>query len=225
MTPSYAVKDGVRYRYYISTPLIQGQPNKAAKLKRIPAVEVETLITSAVRKRLTSASYRKEETESSHSLNDNELISSHIIRVDVKQDHLAVQLALSRESLVIPWAKTAAKRPREIIRPTSISSRHDHRPIRSETRTRLIAAIAKGRVWLDGLINGRITSVEDIAASENCTVRQINMTISLAFLAPSLVQAAVDGRLPRGIGIANLRHAPVEWPLQHARLGLASKTS
>src|SRR5215831_9395225 len=37
MTPSHAVKNGVRYRYYISAPLIQGQPKKAAKLKRIPA--------------------------------------------------------------------------------------------------------------------------------------------------------------------------------------------
>ena len=36
----------------------------------------------------------------------------------------------------------------------------------------------------------------EIATTENCTVRQVNMTISLAFLAPNLVQAAVDGRLP-----------------------------
>ena len=48
------------------------------------------------------------------------------------------------------------------------------------------------------------------------------MTISLAFLAPNLVQAAVDGRLPRGVGIANLRDAPAQWSRQYARLGLAS---
>jgi site-specific DNA recombinase len=47
------------------------------------------------------------------------------------------------------------------------------------------------------------------------------MTISLAFLAPNLVQAAVEGRLPRGVGIANLRDASAEWSLQYARLGLA----
>ncbi|MGA8999409.1 MAG: resolvase, partial [Pseudolabrys sp.] len=52
--------------------------------------------------------------------------------------------------------------------------------------------------------------------------RQVNMTISLAFLAPNLVQAAVDGRLPRGVGVANLRDAPAAWSLQYARLGLAS---
>ena len=68
---------------------------------------------------------------------------------------------------------------------------------------------------------GTVTNIEQIAAAETCTVRQVSMTISLAFLAPNLVQAAVDGRLPRGVGITNLRDAPAEWSRQYARLGLA----
>jgi hypothetical protein len=47
------------------------------------------------------------------------------------------------------------------------------------------------------------------------------MTISLAFLAPHLVQAAVDGRLPHGIGVARLLDAPVLWERQQEILGLA----
>jgi site-specific DNA recombinase len=47
------------------------------------------------------------------------------------------------------------------------------------------------------------------------------MTISLAFIAPGLVKAAIAGRLPRGIGVAVLRDAPAEWSLQFERLGLA----
>jgi len=43
----------------------------------------------------------------------------------------------------------------------------------------------------------------------------------MGFVAPSLVKAAIDGRLPRGIGIAELRHAPAEWSQQAARLALA----
>ena len=90
-----------------------------------------------------------------------------------------------------------------------------------KTSAKLVTAIAKGRHWLDELIAGTVTNVERIASTENCTVRQANMTISLAFLAPKLVQAAVDGRLPRGVGIANLRDAPAAWSLQYAKLGLA----
>jgi site-specific DNA recombinase len=46
------------------------------------------------------------------------------------------------------------------------------------------------------------------------------MTISLAFLAPGLVKAAVDGRLPQGIGVARLFDAPVAWARQYQILGL-----
>jgi site-specific DNA recombinase len=46
------------------------------------------------------------------------------------------------------------------------------------------------------------------------------MTISLAFLAPDLVKAAVEGRLPRGIGVERLCDPPTEWSRQFEALGL-----
>jgi hypothetical protein len=46
------------------------------------------------------------------------------------------------------------------------------------------------------------------------------MTISLAFLAPDLVKAAIECRLPRGIGVARLCDMPAEWSRQHQVLGL-----
>ena len=49
------------------------------------------------------------------------------------------------------------------------------------------------------------------------------MTISMAFIAPALVKAAVEGRLPRGIGVGRLRDAPAEWSHQLKRLGLAQR--
>jgi hypothetical protein len=84
----------------------------------------------------------------------------------------------------------------------------------------LISAIARGRRWLDEMISGSIASAEQIALRERCSVRHVNMTISLAFLAPKLVRAAVEGRLPRGINIARLRDAPAEWSRQFEALGL-----
>jgi hypothetical protein len=75
----------------------------------------------------------------------------------------------------------------------------DARPIRAETRAKLVASIARGRLWLDEIVAGTVTDVEQIAAREKCSVRKVNMTISLAFLAPDLIKAAIEGRLPRGI--------------------------
>jgi len=225
MTPSYAVKNSVRYRYYISATLVQGQADKTAKLNRVPAAEIETLIIGVVRKHLAGKSNNKADERSPDSLDDKELISTHIARIDVKRDHLAVQLAQgdpNENVLVIPWKKTPAKRPREIILPASASSRHDPRPIRAETRAKLITAIATGRHWLDELVTGTALNVEQIATREKCSIRHVNRTIALAFLAPTLVQAAVDGRLPRGIGVASFREFPFEWRSQHEKLGLAS---
>ena len=59
-----------------------------------------------------------------------------------------------------------------------------------------------------------------LAKRERCTMRQINLTLSLAFLAPQLVKAAVEGRLPRGINIERLRDRQAEWSRQLQDLGL-----
>jgi site-specific DNA recombinase len=65
-----------------------------------------------------------------------------------------------------------------------------------------------------------VTTVAELCDREKCSARQINLTISLAFLAPHLVKAAVEGRLPRGVGIERLRDLPVEWSRQFETLGL-----
>jgi site-specific DNA recombinase len=251
MTPTYATKNGFRYRYYISTSLLQGDVSAAPKLNRIPATEVERLIAGAIRKHLGISAFNKQDASGS----DQEVIASNVARVDMKQGHLAVQLSIPQDhdgqsalvsersdmapegiarvrkrqvdpnarTLIIAWTKNPSKKRRELIPPTSVSSRSDLRPIRAETRTKLIAAIAKGRQWLNELVTGTVTSAEEIATIETCTVRQVNMTISLAFLAPDLVNAAIEGRLPRGVGVANLRDAPLLWSEQNAMLGLAPR--
>ncbi len=90
MTPTY-VKKGVRYRYYISAPLVHGQPEKAAKLNRIPAAEIEKLIAGVLRKHLTAQ--EKVPADDCPALTDAELLLNHVNRVDVKEDRLMVQLS------------------------------------------------------------------------------------------------------------------------------------
>ena len=112
-------------------------------------------------------------------------------------------------------------RRREIL-PSGPTPPKDPRPIRSETRATLVASIARGRRWLDELTTDPIANVESIAKREGCSARKVNMTISLAFLAPDLVKAAIEGRLPRGMGVARLCDLPAEWSRQYQMLGLTS---
>jgi site-specific DNA recombinase len=218
MTPSHARKKGKKYRYYLSSPLVQGQAERAGSVRRVPATEVEALVVDAVRKRFND----------SNAVTGYDLVNNHVARVEVQTERLAIKLArksnqrASRKTdnatFYIPWKKNAPRRRREIIAP--VSAGQDIRPIRSETRVALVTSIACGRHWLDEIITGSVNNAEQIATREKCSVRQVNMTISLAFLSPTLVN--IDGRLPRGIGIARLRDAPAEWSRQHAMLGLAS---
>jgi site-specific DNA recombinase len=83
-----------------------------------------------------------------------------------------------------------------------------------------VSAIARGRLWLNEIMAGKVLDPEQLAKREQCTVRQINLTLSLAFLAPELVKAAVEGRLPRGINIERLRDPDPNWSVQFRDLGL-----
>ena len=225
MSPSHARKQGIRYRYYVSSPLLHGQADRAGAVRRVPAAEVEALVGRAVRGHFGDTA----------SGSDRDMIGTHVMRVEVQADQLAIEFKAptrggpadsneqepERTVHLIPWRKTPSKRRREIIVPKSTAPQNG-RPIRAETRAKLVISIARGRRWLNEIVTGAVSSIEQIAARENCSVRQVNMMISLAFLAPNLVQASVEGRLPRGIGVARLRDAPAEWSRQHAMLGLSA---
>ena len=91
---------------------------------------------------------------------------------------------------------------------------NDQRLIRSETRARLVEGIAKARAWLHELVTGRVASTADVAEREGCTERSVRMALSLSFLGPELTQAAIDGRLPRTIGVSTFTDLPASWRRQ-----------
>jgi site-specific DNA recombinase len=62
-----------------------------------------------------------------------------------------------------------------------------------------------------------------LAEQQGKTERSIRQTLSLAFLDPAIVEAAIEGRLPRGFGIKRLMDLPMAWPEQWRELGLAPR--
>lgn len=220
MTPSSSRKAGRKYRYYMSSVLLHGRSEEAGSVTRVPAIEVEAAVLDAARKHV----------ESSELIGGKDLIEQHVERVEVQSEQIVLKLLLPHAEgsdettpsrrLQIPWSKVPMRRRREILVPNEGEARH-LRPIRSETRATLVASIARGRRWLNELVSDASTSPQAIAEREGCSVRKVNMTISLAFLAPSLVEAAIEGRLPYGIGVTRLIDLPAEWSRQHEALGLS----
>src|SRR5258705_1619304 len=229
MIPTHATKAGVRYRYYASTPVLRGEARTASgeSSTRFPAADVEDTVVKSLKKYLAAS--QDKVTTSAENLGDRETIAELVTGIVVHRDRLIITLksqsadeesdSSDTRSLTIPWQKPPSRRSRQILLPHN-ASRSDVRPEQFERRARLVSTIARGRQWLNDVVSGRVTTVADLGARENCSVRQVNMTISLAFLAPNLVRAAVEGRLPRGVGIERLRDPPTEWSRQFKAIGL-----
>jgi site-specific DNA recombinase len=220
MSPTHARKAGVKYRYYLSSALLNGAAEHAGSVARVPAAEVEAVVVKSVR----------EHVRTQRAIDDRILIETHVVRVEVHTDHLIIKLVQAESEdddtrletvLSVPWQKAVSTRRREILIPEGTSPQQVRR-IRSENRATLVASIARSRRWLNELITDPTASAESIAKREQCSVRKVNRTLSLAFLAPDLVKAAIDGRLPHGMGVTRLADLPAEWSRQRRILGLAS---
>jgi DNA invertase Pin-like site-specific DNA recombinase len=225
MIATHATKAGVRYRYYVSQPSLHGEARIATlgSVSRVPAPEIERAVISALNEQLSSQEQLSGKSEPSAL--DHQKLTSIISRIEVQKNYLIVILKPTYETaapdvLSIAWQKPPFRRFREILLPHG-AKREDIRPDRAERRARLVNAIARGRRWLDEIVSGSVIDAEHLAKRERCTVRQVNLTLSLAFLAPKLVKAAVEGRLPRGMNIERLRDPDPLWDRQFQDLGLS----
>jgi hypothetical protein len=92
--------------------------------------------------------------------------------------------------------------------------------MRANARAVLLDALRNVHRWLEELLSDPRQTLESLALREHKTDRSIRMTLSLAFLAPDVVKAAIEGRLPRGFGLKRLVDIPMAWPDQWRALGL-----
>jgi site-specific DNA recombinase len=90
MSPTHTMKKGVRYRYYVSSSLIQGRRGEAGTIARLPAREIETVVMDAVRTQMRDASGAKLPS-------DAELL----VRLDLKVN-------VCNETVEIRWTEAAS---------------------------------------------------------------------------------------------------------------------
>ena len=252
LTPSFAIKQGVCYRYYISTSAMQARDRGASTSHRLPAPALEAAVIDALRlaveKRAPneSRSYTGLESgpeprtvhgmigrpaapqapanSSSAAAQARSLIDAFLVRFVVRSDRLEIEHRIDldqphlTENLLVPWTKPASHVRRAILMPSSAIGQS--RRMEGEERDRLILAIATARSWLQGLVRGAIRDVAELAPRHNRTLRSIRMTLSLAFLDPTLIDAACAGTLPRGYGVTRLMDLPPRFADQWRALGM-----
>jgi site-specific DNA recombinase len=215
MSPSWAKKGSKRWRYYVSQATLQGRSSNAGSIVRVPATHVEALVTAAVGK--LSSQRVASQTDIRHMID----------RVEIGRASIQVQLSEVAEAeaggrtLTVPWTPPSPYRKRAIIQGVADVETHAL-PMRANTRAILIAALGDAHRWLDELVSDPLQTLESLAFRESKTERSIRMTLSLAFLAPDIVKAAVEGRLPRGYGLKRVVDLPMAWHDQWQALGLAA---
>ena len=114
MSPSHARKRGIKYRYYLSSAIFNGQAERAGSMRRVPAAEIEKLVVRSVREHL----------KLNDPIEDRQLIDTHIVRVEIQPEQLVIFLAQTeqhkraaadKDILRVPWQKPPSKRRREIL--------------------------------------------------------------------------------------------------------------
>jgi site-specific DNA recombinase len=214
MSPTHVQKRGLRYHYYQSWVLAQGQKAKAGSVDRVPATEIDHAVSKAITEHLSISEL--------DTIQIRALVRSHVQQVVVHVDYLKIMLkpdsGEQREVLTVQWVKPSATRKREIL---GSSDNAPTRPIRSKARSRFLKGIAQGRLWLDQLIEGHVKDINTLAAKKGVSEKTVRSTLSLAFLAPDIVQAAIDGKLPRGLGVTQMTDLPMDWVAQRQQPGIA----
>jgi site-specific DNA recombinase len=213
MSPTWARKGSKRWRYYVSQAALQGDKSKAASIQRVPAADVEALVAAALGK--LSPDRAASQTDI-RNLIDRAVISHATIRIHLSE---VADGSDGARILTLPWTRPSPYRKREIIQGANDAKTYV-RPMPVNARAILIEALRDAHCWLDELLSDPRLTLESLASREGKTVRSIRMTLSLAFLAPEIVKAAVEGRLPRGFGLKRLVDLPMAWPDQWRTLGL-----
>src|SRR5271169_4026551 len=83
MTPSHARRGNLKYRYYLSSALLQGIAERAGSVRRVPATDIEALVIKSVREHI----------KPSQPIDDLSLINTRLARVDVQPKQLVIHRA------------------------------------------------------------------------------------------------------------------------------------
>ena len=85
-------------------------------------------------------------------------------------------------------------------------------------------AVVRAHTWLDALLAGDVSSLDELAAREGQDRRYVRRILRLAFLPPDLTEAFLEGTQPPHLTVSELIEAdlPLEWSEQRRLLGVPS---
>jgi site-specific DNA recombinase len=183
MSPTYSVKIGVRYRFYVSSPLMRGRKAEAGTIGRVAAQDIETIVLDNLKEwlsgKLTKAVGKQDALE-------------HLKSVTIHSDSIAVIARRSEgdeeepqeHTIRIPWSSTAGG-----IRNMIESGDH---AVQVPNQA-LLQSIVRSHAWLRSLQDGSFETVEALAEANQLHPKVVRLALRLPFLSPDATAAIISG--------------------------------
>jgi hypothetical protein len=258
MTPSHAVKKGIRYRYYVSKSLLTGGVRAERKGQRLPAANIEALVTSRLhawfaepvavlnavqilgpdavtqKKLLDEAARLATSWQEFDAERLRAILRAVVARVQVHSDQIEVTL----DQMGVAWWLNS-KDPQQ----PACANGHDRerhstvlmipaRLKRMGIEMRLVVEDGSEAANVDPVLvrlllralamRARVLEnpslpLKEIAAEEGISSSYATRLLRLAFLAPDIIAAILNGRHPPQLSAKRLMddtRLPLDWAAQ-----------
>jgi site-specific DNA recombinase len=195
MSPSFSSKNGVRYRFYVSSALLRGRKTEAGAIGRIPAAEIEVAVLAALQSHQGQVQF------------DNEPDPNGTLkRVVVARDQLVITTASTAEGdgtiqeIRVPWS--AGAKDTATVQCVADGARNEA----------LIRSIVRAHAWMRNLHDGKHESIEALAEANRLHPKVVRQALRLAFLSPEVTSAILEGRQSSGLSLTQIpKLLPLQW--------------
>lgn len=215
LTPSHSRKNVKRLRYYISHRLVKDRSKKHPDAWRLPAVQLEALLSNLLAQHLSKPetalamttglqgaeiSKISEQLQTQH---DSKKILQLIEKVDIRPGQLSIQLdhlqlacfinhdpkGINTDALVLTSPFQMRRRGVELKLHLG--------EVPAEIDTTLVQNIVKAHGWMKLIIGGKTFS--EIAEAKSTSKRRVQDLIDLATLSPDVLDQIATGEQPLGL--------------------------
>ena len=212
MSPSFSSKNGVRYRFYVSSALLRGRKTEAGSVARVASSSIEEPVIEALRNQVSAGP----------SVDNTTLLDRHLSRIELSEKHLVIFVHPDLQQPNDEGANGSTpalqiKLPWSLNSRASSSSESGVSDCSDEPDPKAVQAIVRAQRWVTALADQKYASVEELAASARLHPKVVRNELRLAFLSPYIVEAILSGA--GELTLRNLRKVgALNWRAQQAEL-------
>ena len=245
---SETVRHSKRYWYYVSK---KDKPDDDRSVDRMPAAALEAVLAEALIQRFLDRDWLasglgdfdfspetiagaldrageivRGSIDGTLADEDGTSMANYVHRIDHAGSALRIQMNLA-PLLDRPEPPEVLALPFEV--PITFRRNGRNRPIVLRANTGaprrdpdLIALVADARRWMGDLIEGKVATVAEITEREHLRPGNVSRVLPLAWLAPDIAAAILEGRQPAELTAQKLRdlpELPLDWAEQRCVLG------